>query len=293
VAHWQATSSSRTVSDVIDSLIAERSARKARGARGGSDRYLRDLRQRLAKFRTDFGERVMADVTKRGVQDWLAKVPATPSARAMDQRLLSVVWQFAVERDWCPDNVVKKIYKEEIPSGKITVLTVEQAAKLLTSASARFAPTLAVWLFCGLRRTEMERVTANSINLESGLVTVHVSKTKGAARRYVKIRPCLREWLESRQIEALTPQQFRDEMDAAIDGAGIRPWPKNVIRHSFCSYALAHERNLNDLTLEMGHTNPHTLFAHYRELVTPEDAAAYWELTPEAAKTLASEPCPR
>ena len=37
--------------------------------------------------------------------------------------------------------------------------------------------------------------------------------------------------------------------------------------------------------LQLGHTESRTLFAHYRELVRPEDAQAFWRIFPEKDAT--------
>jgi len=57
------------------------------------------------------------------------------------------------------------------------------------------------------------------------------------------------------------------------------PWPRNVTRHSFCSYHLAEWQNAGKTALEAGHTEA-MLFAHYREIVTKEAATAFWALRP-------------
>ncbi|HUF63040.1 MAG TPA: hypothetical protein VMN36_13265 [Verrucomicrobiales bacterium] len=54
----------------------------------------------------------------------------------------------------------------------------------------------------------------------------------------------------------------------------------NAGRHSYASYHLAHFRNASDLALQLGHHNTEVLFAHYRELVSPDAAAAYWKIYP-------------
>jgi integrase len=63
--------------------------------------------------------------------------------------------------------------------------------------------------------------------------------------------------------------------------AGLLPWPPNALRHSFASYHLAHFQDAAKLALELGHTNQHLLFRHYRELVKPASAAKYWSIVPE------------
>jgi hypothetical protein len=67
--------------------------------------------------------------------------------------------------------------------------------------------------------------------------------------------------------------------------AGLREkhgiaWPRNVTRHCFVSYHLAGFQNAGKTALEAGHSEQ-MLFAHYRELVTPEAAAEYWNILPK------------
>jgi hypothetical protein len=63
--------------------------------------------------------------------------------------------------------------------------------------------------------------------------------------------------------------------------AKIEKWPDNGIRHSFGSYHFAQHSNATLTAAEMGHRgNTQTLFAHYRALVKPKDAAQYWGIKP-------------
>jgi len=227
----------------------------------------------------------MAEISAIEVRDWLRKLPVTHISQNNMRRLLSVLFSFAVANEWCAENVVLKIKPAITTLEKIGILTPKEAAQLLLSADKEFTAHIAIGLFCGLRRSELERLTPKSIR-DSGLVEVDVRKTRGNARRFVKIRPNLKAWLDSFPVQSLTTKQFRTLLDNSIEAAGLK-WPKNALRHSFCSYALAHEKNLNELVLEMGHTNPHTLFAHYRELVTPADAETYWSITPKTAPEIA------
>ena len=65
-----------------------------------------------------------------------------------------------------------------------------------------------------------------------------------------------------------------------MKAAGIERWPNNALRHSFASYHLALHQNAATTALQLGHTDSRLLFEHYRELVHPEDAKAFWEITP-------------
>jgi integrase len=58
------------------------------------------------------------------------------------------------------------------------------------------------------------------------------------------------------------------------------------LRHGFASYHLAKFEDAAKLALELGHTNQDLLFRHYRELVTSEQAAKYWDIRPAVQTNL-------
>jgi integrase len=62
----------------------------------------------------------------------------------------------------------------------------------------------------------------------------------------------------------------------------MKSWPTNALRHSFASYHLAHHKNAASTAAELGHTSPVMLYRHYREVVLPDAAAAWWQVVPPA-----------
>ena len=46
----------------------------------------------------------------------------------------------------------------------------------------------------------------------------------------------------------------------------------------FASYLLADTQDAARVALQLGHSESRTLFAHYRELVKPEEAKAFWRI---------------
>ncbi len=71
---------------------------------------------------------------------------------------------------------------------------------------------------------------------------------------------------------------------AVVKASGVA-FPRNVTRHTFCSYHLAQGQNAGKTALEAGHSEA-MLFAHYRELVTEADATQFWALTPDTAEAI-------
>jgi integrase len=125
----------------------------------------------------------------------------------------------------------------------------------------------------------------HEIDFDSGLIEVTAAKAKTAQRRFVTMQPNLRQWLlPLRKLRGdVTPHEtFRELFAQAREAAGIDDWPNNALRHSFASYHLAQHKNAAALALELGHTNTGMLFAHYRELVKPAEAARYWSIKPAA-----------
>ncbi len=141
----------------------------------------------------------------------------------------------------------------------------------------------------------------------SALIEVPALKSKTASRRFVQIQDNLAAWLEPYigRTGKVCPPNLRTllevdrvnaglwtttangkkaigEIIAKIDRANIKlkPWPSNGLRHSFASYHLAHFHDAARLALELGHTDQELLFRHYRELVTPDQAAKYWDIRP-------------
>ena len=56
-------------------------------------------------------------------------------------------------------------------------------------------------------------------------------------------------------------------------------WKHNALRHSFISYRVAEVKNVAEVSLEAGNS-PQMIFKHYRELVRPEAAKAWFGLMP-------------
>jgi integrase len=72
--------------------------------------------------------------------------------------------------------------------------------------------------------------------------------------------------------------------ETAVD-EGWKPflWKHNALRHSFISYRVAQTQNVAQVALEAGNS-PQMIFQHYRELVRPKDAKAWFALAPKARR---------
>ena len=192
-------------------------------------------------------------------------------------------FNFAVRHGYAPTNPVEGAAKARVIGGRPGILTVDQAARLLEAVTPEILPFIAVGLFAGLRRAEIERLDWSEVDFDSGLIEVTAAKAKTAMRRFVKIEPNLREWLQPhRKLKGnvVPVENCRELFVEARTAAGIAKWPDNALRHSFASYHLAHFKNAADTALQLGHHDSRITFAHYRELVKPKEAERFWNIKP-------------
>ena len=64
-------------------------------------------------------------------------------------------------------------------------------------------------------------------------------------------------------------------------------WKRNGLRHSFISYRLAGIKDVGQVSLEAGNSTQ-MVFKHYRQLVTEEQARAWWDAAMRTMRCRAS-----
>jgi len=207
----------------------------------------------------------------------------SPQSRNNYRTVLNNLFNFAVARGYATANPVERTAKAKVTRGAPEILTVPQAVALLNACDSDTLPFVAISLFAGLRAAEAERLDWSEVDLDGGHIEVKGAKAKTGARRLIPISDNLAAWIRplARRNGPVAPLALRDRLDAAKTRAGFKTWPANAMRHSFASYRLAQCADAARVSLEMGNS-PQIIFAHYRELVKPKDAARYWQITPDA-----------
>lgn len=280
LAYLERCKTSISVLDLCDKFQALKTSENK------SRRYLDDIHYRLGIFCANFGARVAADVTTDEISKWLGGMKSAPQTKKNYRTIVRSVFNYAVSLKACAENPVDGAFKPAKADTQVGILKVNQAAALLSAAHDRpeILPAIAIGLFGGVRDAEIHRLDWNDIDFESGFITITPKIAKKRARRLIELRPALRAWLEPhRQISGpIWPAGERGRIltEAVREAAGVTPWPHNALRHSFASYALAKWQNAASLALEMGNSAP-VILEHYRELVLPRDAEAFWNLTPD------------
>jgi len=248
--------------------------------------YLKDLNTRLPHIAATFVGPI-GQVTHGQLETWLRSRAGSLRSRNNYRGLIVTLWRFARQRGYLLRD--RATEADMLPRAKdngteIEVFRPADFSKLIAKADATVVPFLAIGAFTGLRHAELLRLEWEDVRFDQGFVEVKAKKAKTAQRRLVPIQPNLQAWLAPYRAHTgpvCVWSRIGRKASVLAREMGIR-WPNNGLRHSYATYRLAHCQDAAKVALEMGNT-PSMIFRHYRELVTPKDAAAWWNISPKQA----------
>jgi integrase len=252
-----------------------------------------------------FGQQSIHEVRRGEIEDWLSESEWAKRTRNNYVSTLATLFIFARDRDYCAENPAEKVPRAILDDTPPGILTVKEATALLAVTRKKDPEMLAyvaIGLFAGLRRSELCALERSEIDLKARTIEVKGVKAKTRQRRIVTISDALARWLaiglkKARPAPSLNEDvcgerlknlysEEKDENGKVLREAIVSPWPHNALRHSFGSYHYAKHREENRTASEMGNS-PAMVFRHYRAVVTPEAASAFWSILPSnAAKVM-------
>ena len=270
----------RTVAEVVAELV------EAKRSRGKSIRYVRTLKNQLARFATSFAVDI-SNVTGPDVQNWLDRLKVKPRTAKNFRGTLHTFFAFAEARAYIlrgsnPVGTVEQIGTNG--DGAIQIFAPEEIAALLKAASKEFLPVVAIGAFAGVRAAEIERLDWRDVDLADGLIHIAAAQAKTRSRRLVPILPNLSQWLapyaEQRgKVWKGGANDLQEARAEAVKAAGVA-WKPNALRHSFISYRAADIQDVAQVSLEAGNS-PSVIFKNYREVVKREAARQWFAIAPE------------
>ena len=256
---------------------------KAKRDAGRNEKYIRGLEWSYGRFATDFKNLALHTVTRDEVEDWLGEEDFSLTTRRNYIRDLHMLFKFSVQRGWTSENPIADIEWPAETTGEISIFTPAQFQLLLGVAKDEILTGIAIKTFAGLRTSEL--LTLDWADVDEEQIVVQARHAKTRRRRVVTVSENLREWLKSvlkpsGPVAPFSPRQWHDRVSAAATEAKVAPLPKNVMRHSFCSYHYAKHRNENLTAAEAGNS-PAMIFQHYRAIIKDKgQIAEFWATVP-------------
>lgn len=246
-----------------------------------------------------FGDRHLHEIESLEIHDWTRSKNYAARTRNDALNLLSQFYRWAIIRNYAVLNPSssERLERSRVRSGDIGIFTPTEARKLLSAIRDELKPFAALWLFSGLRKEEISRITWEQVDqgLASGSIYLLASQAKTGEARSVPISDNLKHWLlRYRQASGLVlPPRWRGK-DAAHqlqrldDLTGhftkrLGYWITNAPRHSFASYHLALAKNPAETVRQMG-TSLVKLQQHYwsrAQAITTDQAKEWFAIFPE------------
>lgn len=262
-------------------------------SRGCSPRYLSTVRNHLEPFSKEFCPRAVNTIDQSEYEQYLLKKGWAPKTQENFLRSVMTFLHYCKKRSYLPKNLpipTAEIVPPKTKRSTPCILTPEELANLFAVCSRRDLAFIALSVFGGGRRAEIQRLRYRDIDLEHKVVHLTSEITKTNQRRTLEINDTLALWL------AEMPEGEPDEFIVPIEDPlmDIRDkyrergweWKQNALRHSFISYHLAEHKNAY-ATAEIAGNSVEEIKRSYKALVTPKAAKLWWVMTPARVKELA------
>ena len=238
--------------------------------RPDSIRDIRCIGNRLLRTNPELGKRNFSELSVSECEEWLNAAfhtnPQFNKARAM----LHGLFEFALRREWCDKNPIKRIERKKIVEKEIQPLKLSETRRLIKTAqleSPSCGVVAALLVYAGIRPREVRRLTWRDIDTEEKTITVRSQCSKTGGVRQVEIPPVLNRLLithKSENASNICPTDWQRHWRKIRDNSGFRGrWVQDVLRHTYASFHAKNYADLPRLQLNMGHRDLSLLRSRY------------------------------
>ena len=200
--------------------------------------------------------------------------------------MLHGLFEFAIRREWCDKNPIKRIERKKVVEKEIQPLTLAQTRKLVDTAvkdDSGCAAAAALLVYAGIRPREVRRLTWRDIDTEEKTITVRSQCSKTGGVRQVEIPPVLNRLLithKSENCSPICPADWQRRWRKIRDNSGFRGrWVQDVLRHTYASFHAKNYADLPRLQLNMGHRDLSLLRSRYINMhgISRADAKCFFD----------------
>lgn len=261
------------------------------------------------KFEAKFGHLNIADVNQHELRDWMSSSFKSATYFNSALSVLGPAFTWAVKQELVSRSPFSFVERKRIlQKDGIDVFSVEEAIRLLSCCrdfrSGKGHPLangndivdhnykldcrdalipFAFLLFAGIRPEELTKLAWDDVRLDDGFIHVTPSVAKTSQVRHVVIMDNLKRFIgsvpEDLKTGSIVPRNWKRKSYLVRKAAGLQG-RHDTARHSFASYFLALDPNVDRLRENMGHVrNSDMLFKHYRAAVRKKDAVEFFNIS--------------
>ena len=238
--------------------------------RPDSIRDIRCIGNRLIRTSPELGKRNFSELSVSECEEWLNAAFHTDSQFNKARRMLHGLFEFALRREWCDKNPIKRIERKKVVKKEIQPLKLSETKRLIKTAqreSPEYAIVTALLVYTGIRPREVRRLTWRDIDTEEKTITVRSQCSKTGGVRQVEIPPVLNRLLithKSQNTSHICPTDWQRRWRKIRDNSGFRGrWVQDVLRHTYASFHAKNYTDLPRLQLNMGHRDQSLLRSRY------------------------------
>ena len=237
--------------------------------RPDSIRDIRCIGNRLMRSNPRLAARNFSELSTADCEELLNLSFGTPSQFNKARAMLHGLFAFALRREWCDANPVKKIERKKVIEKEIAPLTIAQTRRLIEAAKAfpRCAAPAGLLVYAGIRPREVRRLAWRDIDLAENTITIRPQCSKTGGTRQVEICPALKRLLgvgDGGDSTQVCPRNWNSRWRDIRQNAGLKSgWQQDVLRHTYASYHAKRYADLPQLQLNMGHRDQSLLRSRY------------------------------
>ena len=254
--------------------------------RPDSIRDIRCIGNRLLRTKPELGSRNFSELSVSECEEWLNAVFRTPSQFNKARTMLHGLFEFALRREWCDKNPIKRIERKKVIEKEIQPLKLAETKRLIKTAqreSPIYAIAAALLVYTGIRPREVRRLTWRDIDTEEKTITVRSQCSKTGGVRQVEIPLVLNRLLIANKYENtsnICPTDWQRRWRKIRDNSGFRGcWVQDVLRHTYASFYAKNYADLPRLQLNMGHRDLSLLRSRYINMhgISRAEAKCFFE----------------
>ncbi len=271
-----AFSGARAIDAVLDDFLAAKERARKR------ERTVEGYRKLLTPLASHFGGRAVHTLTLPEIEAYMREASRGASTWNHLRVALIGLLNHATARGWAEDNPATKLDRIAEDRGLPAVFTPAAVRNLLDAAASiepRMIPHYIVGIFAGLRpENELRNLDWENIRLDEGFIRVEAATAKTKRRRDVPLADNAAAWLRQHAQREGGLFYSRRKHREIVKAAKVT-WAKDIMRHSYGSYLLAHIEDEGVTANRMGNSVG-IVHQHYKNLRTKKEAAEFWDIAP-------------